>query len=254
MDTMSSKIGTGQELQDDKSPRQRFPETIVPGIASVLGFSPLLASLASAVRSYTRPRPEATPASPQAAPTMPAAAGEQPKHNMLTNSGPPDSLNAGNERAANMMIEEAWDEPPVASFSAYAMHTQPQSSITSGSGPTPQVPLACRSKDTTNQLKSPNLMPGSPSPAESQRPHLATQAQDFMLEIRAPNLARMAKRLRYVRPTVRVVPPLHNRCIQQHRRGPALMALHQSMHPRTLLQPHQQQQHSKLHSLFHNSW
>ena len=108
--------------------------------------------------------------------------------------------------------------------------------------------------------------------------HHATLALDLTLEVpRAlqppssctPNQARMATRQRHVRTTVREVPPLYNRCIQQHQRGPALLApqmsrrhcpgpgcwwwdrKHRLMQHRTLQQHHQQQQHPKLHSLPH---
>ena len=97
---------------------------------------------------------------------MSATAGDQPKQNMLTKSGVPECLRVGSEHSTIMMLDEAWAEPPTASFGANAMHAHLPSPIMSGPGPAPQVPLACRSNNQTpNQPKSPDLMPGSPMPS-----------------------------------------------------------------------------------------
>ena len=83
-----------QEIQDDKFtdlevPRQTFPESVVPDVASVLGARSFLAGIASAVRSLLGLRLEAPP------PTT-ARAQEQPVSLMDADARvePPTSLDA----------------------------------------------------------------------------------------------------------------------------------------------------------------
>ena len=115
------------EQSDNQIPRLQYPDTIMPGFASVLGFRPLLASVTSVVRSFRKQRLEVL--------------------------------------STDMMFDEARAEPPTASFGANALHAHLQNIIMTGSGPHPQVPLACRTEQTPNQPKSHDWMPGSPMPS-----------------------------------------------------------------------------------------
>ena len=115
------------EQRDNQILRLQYPDTIMPGFASVLGFRPLLASVTSVVRSFRKQRLEVQP--------------------------------------TDMMFDEARAEPPIASFGDDALHAHLSNAIMIGPGPRPQAPLACRTEQTPNQTKLHDLMPGSPMPS-----------------------------------------------------------------------------------------